>query len=96
VLLAIIIRGAASSYITGGGGGGAIALIAIIGGGGINLSCSSYLLSRSFFYLYFSTLRRDCTSIQKIMRGMRDTISGLAIEGVHVEHDIVDAVHGID
>jgi hypothetical protein len=27
---------------------------------------------------------------------MRPTISRLAIEGVHVEHDIVDAVHGID
>jgi len=67
------------------------------GGGARNRSNSSYLLSSSFFYLSFSTLRRDCTSRWEIIkRVMRLTISGLAIQGVHVENDIVDAVHGID
>jgi hypothetical protein len=76
-------------------GGGAIAIIYSFGARIIR-SSSSYLLSMSFFYLSFSTLRRDCTSRQNIRRGMIPTISRLAIERVHVEHDIVDAVHGIN
>ena len=82
--------------IKAGGDGGAIALIDIMGGGGIIRAYSSSLLSMYYFYLSFSTLRRDCTSRQEIMRVMRPTISRLAIEGVHVENHIVDAVHGIN